>query len=390
LLQNAKLEDKDLLYRVPFIDPREHYRRLKTEIDFAITDTLSKGDLVLRQQLRDFEQHLADFVGVKYAVGVNSCYHALHFSLLAAGVGPGDEVITVGHTFVATVSAIVHTGAKPVLVDVREDYNLDPGKFEGAITSKTKAVIPVHLNGRVCEMDRIAAIADSRGIAIIEDAAQALGATFKGKRAGSFGLSGCFSFYPFKSLGGLGDGGAVTTNDPKVARFATLVRFNGEDRQTGEFHHHGYTALLDNVQAAVLDVKLRYLPKWIEHRREIARLYREGLSGIKDLRLPHFPGDEYFDSYQNYVIRTEQRDSLRLYLKEQGVETLVHWAKPMWEHKDLTLENPRLLETESICKEVISLPMSAETTPQHVEITVSCIRDFFASRAATKRTAAAD
>jgi len=390
LLQNAKLEDKNLSYRVPFIDPREHYRRLKTEIDFAITDTLSKGDLVLRQQLRDFEQHLADFVGVKYAVGVNSCYHALHFSLLAAGVGHGDEVITVGHTFVATVSAIVHTGAKPVLVDVREDYNLDPGKFEGAITSKTKAVIPVHLNGRVCEMDRIAAIAESRGIAVIEDAAQALGATFKGKRAGSFGLSGCFSFYPFKSLGGLGDGGAVTTNDPKVARFATLVRFNGEDRQTGEFHHHGYTALLDNVQAAVLDVKLRYLPKWIEHRREIARLYREGLSGIKDLRLPHFPGDEYFDSYQNYVIRTEQRDPLRQYLKEQGVETLVHWAKPMWEHKDLALGNPGLLDTESICKEVISLPMSAETTPQHVETAVSCIRDFFASRAATQRTAAAD
>ena len=390
MLQNLRLEDKDLSYRVPFIDPREHYRRLKTEIDFAITDTLSKGDLVLRQQLRDFEQHLADFVGVKYAVGVNSCYHALHFSLLAAGVGPGDEVITVGHTFVATVSAIVHTGAKPVLVDVREDYNLDPGKFEGAITSKTKAVIPVHLNGRVCEMDRIAAIADKRGMAIIEDAAQALGATFKGKRAGSFGLSGCFSFYPFKSLGGLGDGGAVTTNDPKVARFATLVRFNGEDRQTGEFHHHGYTALLDNVQAAVLDVKLRYLPKWIEHRRKTARLYTKGLEGIESLRLPNYLGDEYFDTYQNYVIRTEERNALRQYLKDQGVETLVHWPKPMWEHKDLALDNPGLLETESICKEVISLPMSAETTPEHVEITVGCIRDFFGSRPATLRTAAAD
>ena len=231
--------------------------------------------------------------------------------LLAAGVGPGDEVITVGHTFVATVSAIVHTGAKPVLVDVREDYNLDPGKFEAAVTSRTKAVIPVHLNGRVCEMDRIASIAEKKGIAIIEDAAQALGATFQGKKAGSFGLSGCFSFYPFKSLGGLGDGGAVTTNDPRVARFATLLRFNGEDRQTGEFHHHGYTALLDNVQAAVLDVKLRYLPKWIEHRREIARLYREGLRGIEDLRLPHFLGDVHFDSYQNYVIRTGQRNALR-------------------------------------------------------------------------------
>src|SRR5712691_8763592 len=158
-------------YRVPFVDPKTHYSRLKTEVDSAITDCLANGDLVYRQQLQDFEQHLADFVGVKYAVGVNSCYHALHFSLLAAGIGPGDEVITVGHTFVATVSAIVHTGAKPVLVDVREDYNMDPAAFEAAITSRTKAVIPVHLNGRVCEMDRIIAVAQKHGLVVIEDAA---------------------------------------------------------------------------------------------------------------------------------------------------------------------------------------------------------------------------
>jgi len=388
LLSQLKREDRELSYRVPFIDPREHYRRIKEEIDFTITDTLAKGDLVLRQQLHDFEQHLAEFVGVKYAVGVNSCYHALHFSLLAAGIGPGDEVITVGHTFVATVSAIVHAGAKPVLVDVGEDYNLAPDKFESAVTAKTKAVIPVHLNGRVCEMDRIMAIADRHGIRIIEDAAQALGATFQGRRAGSFGLSGCFSFYPFKSLGGLGDGGAITTNDPEIARFVTLVRFNGEDRQTGEFHYHGYTALLDNVQAAVLDVKLRHLPEWIAHRRFIASLYRAGLQGVEGLRLPHFPGEEYFDSYQNYVIRTEQRDELRQHLKDQGIETLLHWPKPMWEHKGLGLGNPGLPETESICREVISLPMSAETTPEHVETTVSCIREFFALRLSASKTAA--
>lgn len=375
-------------YRVPFVDPREHYRRLKTEIDFAITDTLAKGDLVLRQQLRDFEQHLAEFVGTKYAVGVNSCYHALHFSLLAAGVGPGDEVITVAHTFVATVSAIVHTGATPVLIDVREDYNMDPAALEAAITSRTRAVIPVHLNGRVCEMDRIMAIAEKHKLAVIEDAAQALGATYKGKGAGSFGI-GCFSFYPFKSLGGLGDGGAVTTNDPEVARFATLVRFNGEDRQTGEFHHHGYTALLDNVQAAVLDVKLRHLPDWIQHRRKIASLYREGLKNVEGLRLFHFSDDRYFDSYQNYVVRTKHRDELRQYLKEHGVETLLHWPKPMWEHLDLGLKNPGLPETESICKEVVSLPMSAETTPEHVQITTECIRSFFASKHVAAQATAA-
>ena len=372
-------------YRVPFVDPREHYRRLKTEVDFAITDTLAKGDLVLRQQLRDFEQHLAEFVGTKYAVGVNSCYHALHFSLLAGGVGPGDEVITVAHTFVATVSAIVHAGAKPVLVDVRENYNMDPAAFEAAITSRTKAVIPVHLNGRVCEMDGIMAVAKKHGLVVIEDAAQALGAAFAGKRAGSFGLAGCFSFYPFKALGGLGDGGAVTTDDPEVARFVTLVRFNGEDRQTGEFHHHGYTALLDNVQAAVLDVKLRHLPDWIKHRRTIANLYREGLEGSEGLWLPHFEDDRHFDSYQNYVIRTECRDQLRQYLMEEGVETLVHWPKPMWEHRGLHLENPGMAETESICREVISLPMSAETTPEQVEIATESIRKFFASQSATLR-----
>ena len=369
-----------MAYRVPFVDPREHYRKLKTEIDFVITDTLAKGDLVLRKQLSDFEQHLADFVGVKYAVGVNSGYHALYFSLLAAGAGAGDEVITVGHTFVATASAIVHTGATPVLVDVRKDYNIDPEKFERAITPRTKAVIPVHLNGRLCEMDLIRSIAEEHGVQVIEDAAQALGASYKRQRAGSFGLAGCFSFYPFKSLGGLGDGGAVATNDPKVARLATLLRFNGEDRRTGEFHHHGYTALLDNVQAAVLDVKLRYLPSWIEHRRHIAELYDAGLHGIPQLALPKFANLDYYDSYQNYVIRSKQRDSLRQHLKDSGVETLVHWAKPMWEHVGLNLENPHLPETESICGQVISLPMSAETSKEQVEITVDAIREFFASR----------
>ena len=366
-----------MTYRVPFVDPREHYRRYKKEIDFAITDTLAKGDLVLRQQLRDFERNLAEFVGVKYAVGVNSCYHALHFALLAAGIGPGDEVITVAHTFVATVSAIVHTGATPVLIDVRDDYNLDPSALQAAITAKTRAVIPVHLNGRVCDMERILKISGEHKIAVIEDAAQALGAAFQSQRAGSLGLAGCFSFYPFKSLGGLGDGGAITTNDPEIARFATLARFNGEDRETGEYRLHGYTALLDNVQAAVLDAKLRLLPRWIEHRREIARRYHEALKNIEGLGLPDFPGEHHFDTYQNHVIRTAQRYELRSYLREQGVETLVHWAKPMWEHGDLALGNPALPQTSKICREVISLPMSAETSEEHVRITAECIQAFF-------------
>jgi len=362
---------------VPFVDPRTHYQRLKPEVDAAITECLSRGDLIFRQQLRDFEEMLAAFVGVKCAVGVNSGYHALHFALLGAGIGQGDEVVTVAHTFVATVSAIIHCGAKPVLVDVLDDSTIDPDDLERAITPRTRAILPVHLNGRVCDMDRILQVAERHGLVVIEDAAQALGATYRGKRAGGFGLVGCFSFYPFKVLGGFGDGGALVTNDPGIARIAGLLRYNGEDRETGEYHCHGYTALLDNVQAAVLSVKLRYLPRWIEHRRNIAAFYHEGLQGIRELRLPAFDGDGHFDIFQNYVIRSQQRDALRAYLSEQGVETLVHWPKPMWEHAGLGLEDPGLPKTARICREVLSLPMSAETTPQQANVVVEYVRNFF-------------
>jgi dTDP-4-amino-4,6-dideoxygalactose transaminase len=364
-------------YRVRFVNPQEHYRRLKAEIDHALVDTLERGDLVLRQQLKDFEAHFADYVGVKYAVGLNSGYHALHFALIAAGVGPGDEVITAGHTFVATVSAIVHTGATPVLADVGDDFNLDLDDVERKITPRTRVLLPVHLNGRMCNMERVQKLAAAHRLKVVEDAAQSLGATFDGKMGGAFGFAGCFSFYPFKALGALGDGGALTTNDPAVAQLARRLRFNGEDRETGEYHCHGYTALLDNVHAAVLDVKLRHLPQWVLHRRATAARYRAGLEGVGDLALPHFDETRCYDSFQNYVIRTAHRDALRAHLKEQGVETLVHWLRPMWCHEGLQLPNPHLATTERICREVISLPMSAETTEQDVDITAAAVREFF-------------
>jgi dTDP-4-amino-4,6-dideoxygalactose transaminase len=375
-------------YRVPFVDPRRHYDRLKPEIDAAITSCLSQGDLVYRRQLREFEEHLASFVGVKYAVGVNSGYHALHFALVAAGVGPGDEVVTVAHTFVATVSAIVHAGATPVMVDVGDDFNVDVSRLEKAITSRTKAILCVHLNGRTCDMGRIQQIADKHGVLVIEDAAQALGATFDGQRAGSFGLAGCFSFYPFKVLGGFGDGGALTTNDPNVARMASLLRYNGEDRQTGEYHYHGYTALLDNVQAAVLDVKLRHLPTWIEHRRAIAARYTTGLRGLEGIAVPPSDDARRFDVFQNYVIRALERDSLRTHLSECGIETLVHWSKPMWMHPGLRLSNPRLASTERFCREVLSLPLSAETTFEQVDLVVQAVREFTAHHSAANASTA--
>lgn len=366
-----------MAYKVPFVDPKTHYAKMKSEIDEAIIGCLTQGDLVNRQQLRDFEDHLADFVGTKYAVGLNSGYHALEFACRAAGIGPGDEVVTVGHTFVASVSAIINCGAIPVLIDVSEDFNINPDLIEPAITSRTKAILPVHLNGRISDMDPILRIAEKRNLVVIEDAAQAIGASYKGKNAGNLGFAGCFSFYPFKALGGIGDGGALTTDDPAVAQMAVRYRYNGEDRETGEYHYHGVTALLDNVNAAVLDAKLHHLPDWVKHRRMIAMLYQEGLRGISDLKLPHFNEDNQIDSFQNYVIRTTVRDPLRAHLTANGVETLVHWPKPMWEHEKLKLEKPSLPETIKICQESISLPLSAETTPEHVEATVGFIQNFF-------------
>lgn len=366
-----------MAYRVPFVDPRAHYARLRSEIDAAITGCLANGDLVYRRQLREFEEHFAAFIGTRYAVGVNSGYHALHLSLLAAGIGPGDEVITVAHTFVATISAIVHCGATPILTDVGTDYNMNPDYVERAITPRTRALLPVHLNGRLCDMDRLMGIAARHGLIVIEDAAQAVGASWRGRRAGSFGRAGCFSFYPFKILGGFGDGGAVTTDDADLALAISRLRYNGEDRDTGEYHYHGYTALLDNVQAAVLDVKLRHLPDWLRHRRAIADAYQTGLHDIPGLTLPHFEEEDRLDIFQNYVVRTVERDRLREHLRTSGVETLVHWPKAVWEHKDLGLADPHLPETERLCREVLSLPMSAETTPEHVELVTAAIRKFF-------------
>ncbi|MGB6482883.1 MAG: DegT/DnrJ/EryC1/StrS family aminotransferase [Candidatus Acidiferrales bacterium] len=366
-------------YRVPFVDPKAHYQRLKPALDAAIIGCLSRGDLIDRRDLQSFEEHFATFVGTKYAIGVNSGYHALQFSLQAAGISRGDEVITSSHTFVATVSAIVNVGAQPILVEVGDDYNLDPNAVEVAITPRTRAVIPVSLNGRVCEMGQILAIAAKHSLAVIEDSAQALGAEYCRQRAGSFGSAGCFSFYPFKMLGGFGDGGAVTTNDAGIARTVRWLRYNGEDRITGEYHHHGQTALLDNVQAAVLDAKLKYVEAWIEHRRKVAELYREGLAGIAEVRLPHFDESKQRDVFQNYVIRANARDRLKSHLEDNGVEALVHWPKPMWRHAGLGLQDPGLTHTEKLCQEVLSLPMSTEITEDQVEIVIDSIRSFYIS-----------
>lgn len=363
--------------KVPFVDPKRVYQMLKPELDAAYFEVMSKGDLIMRGQLRSFEENLAKFVGAKYAVGLNSGYDALHLSLRAAGIGLGDEVIVPAHTFVATCSAIVNAGATPVLVDVAKDFNIDVTKIEAAITPRTRAIIPVHLSGWMADMPAIMKIAEKHKLKVIEDACQSLGAGINGRKAGSWGLTGCWSFYPFKILGGYGDGGAITTNDPDVALFVQRMRYNGEDRETGEYHGHGFTCLLDNLQAAFLDVKLRHLPNWIVRRKAIAERYRKGLSDLPDLLLPHYNKPGFDHVYQNYTLRAKQGNDFSEYLKKQGIEVLTQFRKPYYKHAALKLEDRGFPETEALSREVCSLPMNVEITDDEINYVIKTVRAFY-------------
>ncbi len=382
-------------YKVPFVNYPLQYHNLKEEIDSTIQDVLSRGDLILREDVEEFEKNLADFVGAKYAVGLNSGTDALFLSLKAAGIGEGpssakpacrqgrasagkDEVITVSHSFIASISVIVQSGATPVLVEVGEDFLMDIEKVKEAITPKTKAVIPVHLNGRMCDMEKLMEIARKHNLIVIEDAAQSLGATFDGKRAGSFGLTGCFSFYPAKILGCFGDGGAITTDNSEIAEKIRLLRDHGQKNKT-EIVCFGWNSRLDNLQAAILNVKFKYLEKWIKRRRKIAEIYNQGLSGIAGVKLPPaFDLDsKRFDVFQNYVIRAKKRDELFEYLKENGVETLIKDPVPNHWHKALGLSHFSLLFSEQLAKKVISLPMYPELTNEQVDYVIESIKKFY-------------
>lgn len=376
--------------KVKFVEPAKLYRMIKDGLDAAYFEVMNKGDLIDREQLQQFEKNLAAFVGTKYAVGLNSGYDALHISLRAAGIGPGDKVIVPAHTFVATCSAVVNVGAKPVLVDVGKDFNIDCDKVEEVLKSTIsdpqsaiKAIIPVHLSGYMADMERVMEIAEKYKLVVVEDACQSLGAsmadsrTGERKMAGVWGLTGCWSFYPFKILGGYGDGGAITTNDLDVALYATRMRYNGEDRETGEYHGHGFTCLLDNMQAAFLDVKLRYLPQWIEKRKSIAERYRTALSDIPDLLLPHYSDPRRDHVYQNYTIRSGQGNNFSEYLNENGVEVLTQFRKPYYRHKALKLEDRGYPETEALSREVCSLPMNVEITDEEIDYVISVVRKFY-------------
>lgn len=366
-----------MMRKVRFVDPGRLYTTLKSELDQAYFEVMSKGDLIDRGQLKSFEANLAKFVGVKYAVGLNSGYDALHMSLRAAGVGLGDEVIVPAHTFVATCSAVVNVGATPVLVDVTDDFNIDVAAMEAAITPRTKAIIPVHLSGWMADMPAIMEIADAHGLAVVEDACQSLGSSINGRRAGSWGLTGCWSFYPFKILGGYGDGGAITTDSEDVAMFARRMRYNGEDRDTAEYHGHGFTCLLDNLQAAFLDVKLRYLPQWILERKAMAERYRKAFCDIPDLLLPHYERPGFEHVYQNYTLRSKQGDAFSDHMKKNGVEVLTQFRKPYYRHAGLGLEDRGFPVTEAISREVCSLPMAVEVGSDDMDYVIQVGRAFY-------------
>lgn len=377
-------------YKVRFVNPQKQYADHRDEFLKAFDETLSRGAIVNREELWKFEEDFAKFCGAKYAVGVNSGTSALDVAFQAAGVGLGDEVITVAHTFIASISTINLAGAKPVLIDVGSDFNMDAKLIEKALTPKTKAIEPVHLNGRLCDMEIIMDIAKRKGLIVIEDAAQALGATLNEKKAGTFGLVGCFSLYFAKALGGWGNNGMAITDDEETARKLRLMRYNGEDRESRKFYYHGHNLLMDNVHAALLQVKLKYLPEWLTRRRRIAEMYETGLAGVKEIATPHFGDSRFTDTYTNYAVRAERRDELKNYLTEHGVETMISWATPMYKEPVFAeFGKPRLVdvrgdvnelqETEKICREVLSLPMYPELTDEEVKLVIETIRNFYAA-----------
>ena len=362
--------------KVRFVNYPRQYQMLKKEFDGVWEKIMSGGDFILRQDLEDFEKRIAEYVGTKHAIGVNTGTDALYL-LAQALFKPGDEVITVAHTFVATVGSIVQCGATPVLIDVKDDFDMDVDQIEKAIIKKTKGIIPVHLNGHACQMDKIMEIAKKYNLRVVEDAAQALGAKFKGKRCASFGDAGIFSFYPAKLLGTAGDGGMVCTNDDALARKIRAFRDNGRVGSVEVIECFGWCTRLDNLHAAILNMKFNYFDRWVERRREIAKIYDKELTGVGDILIHPVSGEDYFDAYQNYVIRTKKRNELVQYLKDNGIEVLVSWPIPLHKQKALGLSHFKLPKTEQISAEVLSLPIYPELTDEEAQIVIGTIYDFF-------------
>lgn len=351
---------------IPIIDSKRQYAAIQNEVEKEVIDVMRSGSYILGKHNKAFEQEMADFIGVGYSVALNSGTDALHLALRALDIGPGDEVITVAFTFVATTEAIGIVGAKPVFVDIDPDtFNMDADLIEEKITPKTKAILPVHLYGQPCDMDKIMTIAKKHNLHVIEDCCQAIGAEFKGKKVGSFGDIGCFSFYPTKNLGTMGDGGlAVTNSEALKNRMVALRNHGGAVR----YYHDeiGVNSRLDEIQAAILRVKLPYINDWNKARRAHAAFYNELFKDAKNIETPK-EIDNVYAVYHQYTIKVSNRDEVHKMLQEAGIGAMIYYPVPLHlqkVHSYLGLKEGLLPHTERDTKMVMSLPMFAEITEE--------------------------
>ncbi|MGD0898077.1 MAG: DegT/DnrJ/EryC1/StrS family aminotransferase [Thermoguttaceae bacterium] len=369
------------LRNVPFFNYPHVFTSQEAELLSVISDVGRRGAFIMQRDLEEFERNLAAYVGARYVVGMANATDALHLALRAAGIGEGDEVVFSSHTMVATAAAIHFAGATPVPVDCGPDHLIDPACVEAAITPRTKAIMPTQLNGRTADMDALGAVAARHGLVIVEDAAQALGSRFKGRAAGTFGLAGAISFYPAKTLGCLGDGGCVMTDDGDVREKLLLLRDHGRDAATGDVVLWGINSRLDNLQAAILNHKLKTYDRAVARRREFAAMYQDRLGGLPQLRLPPAPGSEpdHFDIFQNYEIEALRRDALRLFLKEHSVGTLIQWGgKAVHQFPKLGFTQ-RLPATDELFTRLLMLPMNTSLADEDVNYVCDCIVAFYNS-----------
>lgn len=365
--------------QVPFFNYRALFLSKETEITAAVLDVMRRGAFILQQDLADFEESLREYLGVKYAFGVADGTNALVLGLRAIGIGPGDEVIVPAHTYVASAASIHFVGATPVLVECGDDHLIDPDATRRSVTKRTRAIMPVQLNGRTADMNTIMGIASDHGLQVIEDAAQGLGSRFGDRFAGTFGQVGAFSFYPAKLLGCFGDGGGIVTNDDRIGEQLGLLRDHGRNRD-GEVVAWGMNSRLDNLQAAILNVNFRNFAQDLEKRRLLAAQYDEGLNDIPELLLPPPPGadQEHFDVFQNYEIEAERRDELKLHLEQNGVRTIVQFGgMAVHQFKGLGLTHFRLPRTELLYRRALLLPMNTSLTVDDVAWVIECIRKFY-------------
>jgi len=360
---------------IPLVDLKAQHQSIRPELDAAVAKVLDSCQFALGPEVAAFEEEFAAYCSARCGVAVNSGTSALHLALLAAGVGPGDDVITVPFTFVATVAAIGYAGARARFVDVEpRSYTMDPAKLEAGITPRTKAIIPVHLYGQTADMDPILAIARKRRLIVIEDAAQAHGAEYKGRRAGGIGDLGCFSFYPAKNLGACGEGGMVVTNNPEFVRTMKMLRDWGQEVK---YQHvlKGFNYRMEGFQGAVLRVKLRHLPKWTDARRAHAAQYAQGLAGSGIEPPVEMPYARHV--YHVYTVRARQRDALRKALDADGIATGIHYPIPIHllkAHADLGYKAGDFPCSERAANEVVSLPMFAELTDAQIRTVCNAVR----------------